>query len=119
MNKARYKREATLLACARTTIMNCCYFLADLLAISFAAYSTLHVQPTQVGVQVYVDIAAKTAISQYWHDVPILKLQGHPNLQNGLAWYNVGNPIDHSKVKTSICTGRDSRSTSMPWRANS
>ena len=42
-----------------------------------------------------VDNAAKNAIFQYWHDVPILRLQGHLNLQNGLAWYIVGNLTDH------------------------
>jgi prepilin-type N-terminal cleavage/methylation domain-containing protein len=27
-----------------------------------------------------------------------LKLQGHPNLQNGLAWYIVGSPKDHPQM---------------------
>ena len=67
----------------------------NLLAISFAAWSTLLFQQAQACDRVYVDNAAKTAIFQCWHDAQTLTPQAHPNLQTGLAWYIAGSLKDH------------------------
>ena len=73
-------------------------YLTNLLAIFSAAWSVRLFPPTLGGVQVYADIAAKTAIFQYWHDARTLTPQAHPNLQNDLAWYIVGNLADHPQM---------------------
>src|SRR5690606_7522566 len=86
-----------LSTCLKTEMITHQY-LTNLLAIFSAAWSARLFPPTLGGVQVYADIAAETAISQYWHDARTLIPQAHPNLQNDLAWYIVGNLEDHPQI---------------------
>ena len=79
-------------------------YLTNLSAIFFAAWSARLFSPTLGGVQVYADIAAETAIFQYWHDARTLTPQAHPNLQNDLAWYIVGSLEDHPQMSLARVT---------------